>query len=237
MKEKFIKINNLSVDKILADFIDNELLPDTNISPKKFWDGFDKVVHELAPKNRQLLEIRETIQKEIDLWHKKNKFEEFNLEDYKNFLKDIGYLKEEGPEFKIETKNLDTEISSIAGPQLVVPIMNARYSLNAANARWMSLYDSLYGTDLIESEESGSEKYDPLRGEQVINYARDFLNKHFPINGIELGDEILKEEKVIIQDLITAAHNNAKSQLKSRTSEEISKATGGFGVPGFKWPL
>ena len=184
MKEKFIKINNLSVDKILADFIDNELLPGTNISPKKFWDGFDKVVHELAPKNRELLEIRETMQKEIDLWHKKNKFEDFNLKDYKKFLKDIGYLKEEGSEFKIETKNLDTEISSIAGPQLVVPIMNARYSLNAANARWMSLYDSLYGTDVIESEESGGEKYDPLRGEQVINYARDFLNKHFPINGI-----------------------------------------------------
>ena len=184
MKEKFIKINNLSVDKILADFIDNELLLGTNISPKKFWDGFDKVVHELATKDRQLLEIRETIQKEIDLWHKKNKFEDFNLEDYKKFLKDIDYLKEEGSEFKIETKNLDTEISSIAGPQLVVPIMNARYSLNAANARWMSLYDSLYGTDVIESEESGSEKYDPLRGEQVINYARDFLNKHFPINGI-----------------------------------------------------
>ena len=200
MKEKFIKINNLSVDKILADFIDNELLLGTNVSPKKFWDGFDKVVHELAPKNRELLEIRETIQKEIDLWHKKNKFEDFNLEDYKKFLKDIGYLKEEGSEFKIETKNLDTEISSIAGPQLVVPIMNARYSLNAANARWMSLYDSLYGTDIIESEESGSEKYDPLRGEQVINYAR---NKHFPINGIswreisgfEVHDRNLKIKK------------------------------------------
>ncbi len=203
MKEKFIKINNLSVDKILADFIDNELLLGTNISPKKFWDGFDKVVHELAPKNRELLEIRETIQKEIDLWHKKNKFEDFNLEEYKKFLKDIGYLKEEGSEFKIETKNLDTEISSIAGPQLVVPIMNARYSLNAANARWMSLYDSLYGTDVIESEESGSEKYDPLRGEQVINYARDFLNKHFPINdiswreisGFEVHDGNLKIRK------------------------------------------
>ena len=203
MKEKFIKINNLSVDKILADFIDNELLLDTNISPKKFWDGFDKAVHELAPKNRELLEIRETIQKEIDLWHKKNKFEEFNLEDYKNFLKDIGYLKEEGPEFKIETKNLYSEISRIAGPQLVVPILNARYSLNAANARWMSLYDSLYGTDVIESEESGSEKYDPLRGEQVINYARDFLNKHFPINdiswreisGFEVHDGNLKIKK------------------------------------------
>ena len=197
MKEKFIKINNLSVDKILADFIDNELLLGTNISPKKFWDGFDKVVHELAPKNRELLEIRETIQKEIDLWHKKNKFDEFNLEDYKNFLKDIGYLKEEGPEFKIETKNLDTEISSIAGPQLVVPIMNARYSLNAANARWMSLYDSLYGTDVIESEESGSEKYDPLRGEQVINYARDFLNKHFYLYFLN----------IFLHKMLTANHN------------------------------
>ena len=213
MKEKFIKINNLSVDKILADFIDNELLLGTNISTKKFWDGFDKVVHELAPKNRELLEIRETIQKEIDLWHKKNKFEDFNLKDYKKFLKDIGYLKEEGSEFKIETKNLDTEISSIAGPQLVVPIMNARYSLNAANARWMSLYDSLYGTDVIESEESGSEKYDPLRGEQVINYARDFLNKHFPINGIswreisgfEVHDGNLKIKKD--KDLFDLTHN------------------------------
>ena len=94
MREKFIKINNLSVDKILADFINNELLLGTNISPKKFWDGFDKAVHELAPKNRELLEIRETIQKEIDLWHKKNKFENFNIKDYKKFLKDIGYLKE-----------------------------------------------------------------------------------------------------------------------------------------------
>ena len=184
MKEKFIKINNLSVDKILADFINNELLKDTEISPEKFWEGFDKVIHELAPKNKELLEIRETLQKEIDLWHKKNKSEDFDQKNYKNFLKEIGYLKEEGPDFKIETKNLDPEISSIAGPQLVVPIMNARYSLNAANARWMSLYDSLYGTDVIESEESGSEKYDPLRGEQVINYSREFLNKYFPLESI-----------------------------------------------------
>ncbi len=188
MNEKFIKINNLSVDKILADFINNELLKDTGISPDKFWQGFDKVIHELAPKNKDLLEVRETLQKEIDLWHKKNKSEDFEIEKYKSFLKEIDYLKEEGPDFKINTQNLDLEISSIAGPQLVVPIMNARYSLNAANARWMSLYDSLYGTDVIESEESGSEKYDPLRGEQVIKYAREFLNKHFPIDGINWKD-------------------------------------------------
>ncbi len=184
MKEKFVKIKNLSVDKILLDFVNNELLRDTEISSEKFWEGFDKVIHELAPKNKELLEIRETLQKEIDLWHKKNKSENFNQKKYRNFLKEINYLKEEGPDFTISTENLDPEISNIAGPQLVVPIMNARYSLNAANARWMSLYDSLYGTDVIESEESGSEKYDPLRGEQVINYSREFLNKYFPLESI-----------------------------------------------------
>jgi len=184
MKEKFVKINNLSVDKILLDFVNNELLRDTEISSEKFWEGFDKAIHELAPKNKELLEIRETLQKEIDLWHKKNKSENFDQKKYRNFLKEINYLKEEGPDFTISTENLDPEISNIAGPQLVVPIMNARYSLNAANARWMSLYDSLYGTDVIESEESGSEKYDPLRGEQVINYSREFLNKYFPLESI-----------------------------------------------------
>ena len=184
MKEKFVKIKNLSVDKILLDFVNNELLRDTEISSEKFWEGFDKVIHELAPKNKELLEIRETLQKEIDLWHKKNKSENFDQKKYRNFLKEINYLKEEGPDFTISTENLDPEISNIAGPQLVVPIMNARYSLNAANARWMSLYDSLYGTDVIESEESGSEKYDPLRGEQVINYSREFLNKYFPLESI-----------------------------------------------------
>ena len=184
MKEKFVKINNLSIDKILLDFVNNELLKDAEISSERFWEGFDKAIHELAPKNKELLEIRETLQKEIDLWHKKNKSENFDLKKYRNFLKEINYLKEEGPDFTISTENLDPEISNIAGPQLVVPIMNARYSLNAANARWMSLYDSLYGTDVIESEESGSEKYDPLRGEQVINYSREFLNKHFPLESI-----------------------------------------------------
>ena len=137
---------------------------------------------------------------------KKNRNGEFNHQDYKNFLKEIGYLKEEGNDFKIDTKKLDSEISSIAGPQLVVPIMNSRYTLNAANARWVSLYDSLYGTDLIESEETGSQKYDPLRGQEVIRYAREFLNDHFSINEIHWKDingfkikgsdlKILKDDK------------------------------------------
>ena len=162
MKKKYIKINNLSVSSDLLNFINNELLKDTIISPENFWKGFDKIVHELAPINRQLIKTRDELQKKIDAWHIKNKGNEINLEEYKKFLKEIDYLKKIGPDFKIKTKNIDEEISNIAGPQLVVPIMNERYALNAANARWMSLYDSIYGTDVIEqSDDSVSERYDP----------------------------------------------------------------------------
>jgi len=182
MKEQYTKINNLSVSNTLLNFINKELLIDTKISSKQFWDGFDKAVYELTPINKELILIREDLQKKIDNWHIKNKSSEFNMQEYQKFLKVIGYLKEVGPGFKIKTKNVDEEITSIAGPQLVVPIMNERYALNAANARWMSLYDSLYGTDIIEqSEDSTSQRYDPLRGEMVIKYGRDFLNKYFPL--------------------------------------------------------
>ena len=182
MRKKYIKISNLSVSSDLLNFINNELLKDTTISPENFWKGFDKIVHELSPINRELIKTRDELQKKIDAWHIKNKGNEINIEEYKKFLKEIGYLKEVGPDFKIKTKNIDEEISSIAGPQLVVPIMNERYALNAANARWMSLYDSLYGTDVIEqSEDSVSERYDPQRGQDVINYVREFLDKHIPI--------------------------------------------------------
>ena len=164
MTSKYVSINNLKIAEDLLFFINNELLKDTEISQEKFWSGFDKSLHELAPKNRELLEKRRDLQKKIDDWHIKNKGNEIKLDEYKNFLYEIGYLKEEGPDFSIDTENIDDEIAKIAGPQLVVPIMNARYALNAANARWMSLYDSLYGTDVIEqSEDSVSERYDPLR--------------------------------------------------------------------------
>ncbi len=185
MQEKYIKINNLKVSEKLSKFVNDELLKNTNVSPENFWLGLEKTLDELAPKNRELIKFREDLQKKIDNWHIKNKGKEFNLVEYKKFLLEIGYLKNEGPDFKIETKNVDEEIANIAGPQLVVPIMNARYALNAANARWMSLYDSLYGTDVIEeSEDSVSERYDPLRGEMVIKYGRDFLDKRFPLAGL-----------------------------------------------------
>ena len=181
MKKRYTKINNLSVSNELLNFVNEELLKGTKILPEKFWSGFDKAIHELTPKNKKLIEIREDLQKKIDAWHINNKGKNTNLAEYKKFLKDIGYLVEVGPDFKIKTKNVDKEITDIAGPQLVVPIMNERYALNAANARWMSLYDSLYGTDIIKSEEDGSERYDPLRGQEVIKYVREFLDKHIQI--------------------------------------------------------
>ena len=185
MQEKYINIKSLKVSSDLLKFVKDELLKETEISPEKFWEGFEKTVNELAPKNRELVKIRKDLQNKIDDWHIKNKGSEFNFEEYKKFLIEIKYLREEGPDFQIETKDVDDEITKIAGPQLVVPVMNARYALNAANARWMSLYDSLYGTDMIEdSEDSVSERYDPLRGEMVIKYGRDFLDKHFPLAGL-----------------------------------------------------
>ena len=204
MLKNYESVNNLKVSNELLSFVNNELLKDTEISPEKFWLGFDKAVHELTPRNKELIKIRENLQKQIDEWHIKNKGKEIKLEVYKNFLKKIGYLVKEGPDFKIETKNVDDEICQIAGPQLVVPIMNARYTLNAANARWVSLYDSLYGTNIIESEEGGSERYDPNRGQEVIKYVREFFDKYIPIDGTSwkniAGLKIINKDLVIFKD-------------------------------------
>ena len=213
MKNEYIRINNLSVSKELLNFINTELLKDTKISPDKFWVGFDKAVHELAPKNKELIQIREDLQKKIDEWHIQKKGNAINLEEYKKFLKEIGYLKKIGPDFKIKTKNVDREITNIAGPQLVVPIMNERYALNAANARWMSLYDSLYGTDIIEqSEDSASQRYDPLRGEMVIKYGRNFLEKYFPTENLDwhniTGLKIRNSSLIILKDKVETSLKN-----------------------------
>ena len=200
MPTNYKSVNNLKVSEDLISFVDNELLKDTDVSPEKFWLGFSEAAHNLAPKNKELLKIRESLQKKIDDWHIKNKGKEIKIEEYKKFLTEIGYLKNEGPDFKIETDKVDDEITKIAGPQLVVPIMNARYALNAANARWVSLYDSLYGTNIIESEEGGSERYDPLRGQEVIKYVREFFDKHIPIEGTSWKN--IANLKVFNKDLI-----------------------------------
>ena len=204
MPINYQKVHNLKISKDLLSFVNNELLKETNISSEKFWLGFDKIIHELSPQNRELIKVRENLQNKIDKWHIENRGSEINIAKYKKFLTEIGYLKNEGTDFKIETKNVDEEISQIAGPQLVVPIMNARYTLNAANARWVSLYDSLYGTDIIESEEGGSERYDPNRGQEVIKYVREFFDKFIPIEGTSwkniTGLKVVNKDLIILKD-------------------------------------
>ena len=179
---KKIVINNLKIDENLVNFIDNEAIPGTNIKSEKFWKDFDNVVHKLALKNKELIQKRDNIQKKIDEWHLSRKGSSFDKNEYINFLKSIEYIIEEKPDFKINTKNVDKEISSIAGPQLVVPVDNARYALNAANARWGSLYDALYGTDVIPGEIGKS--YNEERGKKVIKFAREFLDSSCPIEGL-----------------------------------------------------
>ena len=182
-KEKFVKIHDLSVSNVLLSFVNKELLPGTKISKDHFWKEFNKSIHDLAKKNKELIDTREKIQKSIDSYHLEKKGKKINLKDYKNFLKKINYLKQNGPNFKIQTKNVDKEISSICGPQLVCPVSNARFLLNAANARWVSLYDSLYGANII-SEAKGALKgktYNPIRGGKVIDYAREILDKFIPL--------------------------------------------------------
>ena len=134
MAKKYISLGQLSIASELLDFVNNELLPGTGVTKENFWNGLDKCAHELAPKNKKLLEFRENLQKKIDIWHRDKKGKKIDIKEYSNFLVKIGYLKKEGKKFQIETKNVDSEISTIAGPQLVVPVMNARYALNAANA-------------------------------------------------------------------------------------------------------
>lgn len=175
-----IQQGKLAIAKELYDFIENEALPGSGLDSETYWKNFEQVVVDLSPKNKALLAKREELQAKIDEWHRNNKFE---INAYKAFLTEIGYLVPEVEDFKVTTENVDEEIALLAGPQLVVPVRNARYCLNAANARWGSLYDALYGTDVI-SEENGAEKgkgYNPVRGDKVIAFAKDFLNQTFPL--------------------------------------------------------
>ncbi|HIE92803.1 MAG TPA: malate synthase G [Acidobacteria bacterium] len=178
-----IAAGTLQVDKELYDFINNEALPGTGVSPEAFWSGFDRLVHDLAPRNRELLATRDDLQAKIDDWYQENQDQPIDLPDYKAVLQEIGYLVPEGDDFTVSTANVDPEISTIAGPQLVVPVTNARYALNAANARWGSLYDALYGTDVI-SDADGAERvgaYNKVRGDRVIAFARAFLDSTAPL--------------------------------------------------------
>jgi malate synthase len=178
-----VATGNLRVAKVLYDFINNEALPGTDIDPDSFWAGVDKVVADLGPQNQDLLARRDQLQAQIDKWHRQRVIEPIDQDAYRQFLEEIGYLQPEPADFAVTTANVDAEITSTAGPQLVVPILNARFVLNAANARWGSLYDALYGTDVIP-ETDGAEQgdsYNPVRGDKVIAYARKFLDDAAPL--------------------------------------------------------
>ncbi|WP_444939304.1 malate synthase G [Microbulbifer sp. JMSA002] len=178
-----VQIGDLQIAPELYNLVCEEVIPGTGVDADKFWAGLDAIVRDLAPVNRSLLEKRDELQETLDRWYTENPQGFLDLEGYQTFLKEIGYLVDEPAEFSASTENVDEEIATLAGPQLVVPVMNARYALNAANARWGSLYDALYGTDVI-SEEGGAEKgseYNPVRGAKVIKYARSFLDQSAPL--------------------------------------------------------
>ena len=177
-----IQRGDLQVSEELDKLISEKVCVNIDVKPEQFWNSFNAVVKEFTPRNKALLAEREELQTKIDNWHKENK--EFDKEIYKSFLKEIGYWVDTNEDFEIETTDVDAEISTIAGAQLVVPVMNARFALNAANARWGSLYDALYGTDMI-SEDGGAERvgaYNPVRGDKVIEFSKNFMNENFPLN-------------------------------------------------------
>ena len=177
-----IQRGDLQVSEELDKLISEKVCVNIDVEPEQFWNSFNEVVKEFTPRNKALLAEREELQTKIDNWHKENK--EFDKETYKSFLKEIGYWVDTNEDFEIETTNVDAEISTIAGAQLVVPVMNARFALNAANARWGSLYDALYGTDMI-SEDGGAERggaYNPVRGDKVIEFSKNFMNENFPLS-------------------------------------------------------
>jgi malate synthase len=179
-----IQQGGLQVAPIIHQLLEKEIAPGTGVTSAQFWQGLDAIVTTMAPRNRALLQQRENLQSQIDAWHQSNPGSGYDRAAYKAFLEKIGYLLPEGPDFQIETTKVDPEVAVLAGPQLVVPVMNARYALNAANARWGSLYDALYGTDVI-SEEGGAERaggYNAVRGDRVIAYAKAFLDRHCPLS-------------------------------------------------------
>ena len=203
----------LSISTSLHALLEQEIAPDLNLDTAKFWQDFQKIAEKYIPINEDLLKKREELQTKIDEWHLSNK--DFDLDSYKSFLKDIGYLVEEGAEFEISTRNVDAEIAQIAGPQLVVPVMNARFSLNAANARWGSLYDALYGTDMI-SEDDGADRggaYNPVRGDKVIDFSKNFLNDYLPLTEGKYQDVV--SFQISNGDLEISLSDQSKTSLKN----------------------
>ena len=209
-----VQVGGLQVAKVLFDFVNNEAIPGTGITADQFWAGADRVIHDLAPKNKALLAKRDDFQARIDTWHQTHAGQAHDPMAYKAFLQDIGYLLPEAADFQASTQNVDDEIARMAGPQLVVPVMNARFALNASNARWGSLYDALYGTDAI-SEADGAEKgkgYNKVRGDKVIAFARAFLDEAAPLSAGSHVDST--GYKIVDGKLIVSLKGGSNSGLR-----------------------
>lgn len=209
----YVKVGSLQVAKELYDFVNNEAIPKSGLEIDSFWTGFEKLISDLTPENKKLLAFRDELQNKINSWHKDHK-EGINASEYKSFLQEIGYLEDEVEDFQIGTENVDEEIALQAGPQLVVPVNNARYAINAANSRWGSLYDALYGTDAI-SEEDGAERagsYNPVRGAKVIEFAKNFLNQAAPLQ--DASHEEVTKYAVESGEVVVTLSNGSKTGLK-----------------------
>jgi malate synthase len=207
-----IEHKNIKIDPSLYNFINTEVLNELNISSEYFWNGFSDIVDIYYKKNNDLLNIRKNLQSKINDWHIANKSKEINLKEYKKFLKEINYIVKEGPEFKITTSNVDKEISTICGPQLVVPITNARFALNAVNARWGSFYDALYGTDALGDMPEGN-NYDPERGKRVVKFAKSHLDKFAPLLNSSWSE--INKIQLIENNLILSSPNNSNINLEN----------------------
>ncbi|WP_016839361.1 MULTISPECIES: malate synthase G [Ureibacillus] len=221
----YVTVGNLQVEKVLYDFVNEQVLPDVEVNKDEFWAGFDTLIHDLTPENKELLEKRRELEEAIHNWHKENK-DHFHFDQYKKFLEDIGYIEPKVEDYHITTENVDEEISFQAGPQLVVPVNNGRYALNAANARWGSLYDALYGTDAI-SEEDGAEKgnsYNPVRGQKVIEYSKKFLDQAVPLKDATHLD--VTKYAIVNGKLVATLSNGNETGLVDE-----SKAVGYNGSP------
>ncbi|MDX5298604.1 MAG: malate synthase G, partial [Gammaproteobacteria bacterium] len=224
-----VQVGGLQVAKVLYDFVNNEAMPGTGVDSAHFWAQAEAIINDLAPRNRALLAKRDDIQAKMDAWYLANKGKPIDMAAYKQFLTEIGYLLPEGEDFQVTVENVDPEIALMAGPQLVVPVMNARYALNAANARWGSLYDALYGTDVI-SEEGGAEKgrgYNPVRGAKVIEFARNLLDEAAPLDGATHKDAA--QYRVEGGALVVKLQNGEQAGLKDPA--QFVGFTGASGEP------
>tara|TARA_Y100001970_G_scaffold267935_1_gene358610 strand:+ start:73321 stop:75507 length:2187 start_codon:yes stop_codon:yes gene_type:complete len=227
-EKSYLSVSNLKISSDLFDFVNSEVIPGTFVDRENFWEGFSKLIHELSPENKSLLKKRVDLQKKIDSWHINTKYKPYNQSDYIKFLRDIGYLVTEGPNFNIQTENVDEELSKISGPQLVVPLINARYSINAANARWGSLYDALYGTDSIPRDSKSDKKeYDPERGKKVIKWSKEFLDESIPL--IDGSHQDATSYKINDQRVYITLSNGKKVALKNE--QKLIGYTGSASFP------